>query len=143
MNSRILDLYATYKRRPTNDLVDLAKRASHNIYTRLKNSYNFSENSAAETTIGIASKFFFADGKIADNEYALLVQVFTGSVPNNYDIVSQVREIGAQYDERKIKAFLANDSILKQYCAELGFAICAIDGQISIKEEDFLDYLTD
>lgn len=143
MNSRILDLYATYRRRPTNDLVDLAKRATYNIYSRLKNGYNFSGRSAAETTIGIASKFFYADGKIADNEYALLIQLFTDTLPNSYDVVSDVREIGAQYDERKIKAFLSNDNVLKQYCAELGFAICAIDGQISIKEEDFLDYLTD
>ena len=140
MNSRVSDLYAEYRRRPTNDLVDLSYRAWRSFFQRLQAFYSVNDSSTIALTC--LAKFVSRDGKIGNNEYPLFLKM-TGFDVSEEKFRMFVQRATNRLSDAELKRLISIDSSLKQHCAEFGFAIVAIDGQISIAEEDFLDYLTE
>ena len=105
-------------------------------------SYYYSSDEAVNICSVTIFKFIASDGKFEEKEWQLMCYIVNQKY--SYDACKKLIEQSLNiYSDSALKRIFSKDDSIKQSVAELGLAISSIDGQISMKEEDLLDYLTE
>lgn len=136
------ELIRNFENMDKNQLAEAAKRCFGNVVDEV-NELTDNQEFAFQFGCSIIANVVAIDGVFDTDEFALFAYIL-GRNDLDYSSVKNFLQQYAQTDVlQSISKFLDKSSQLKLDACTLGFAVAAIDGNVSVDENKLLTYLID